>query len=81
MSTISDRSGNLILGSCVALVATVLSVSAYAHLRTVRDETRIRRPLAQRSSPDVISQRTEDAIKVETLGALFDSPNYDIRQA
>lgn len=81
MSSISDRSGNLFLGSCVVLVAAVLSVSAYAHLRTVREESRIRKPVVQRHSPDVISQRTEDAIKVDTLGSLFESPNYDIRQA
>ena len=77
----SDRPSNLIFGSSIAVAVAVLGLSAYHHLRTIRAETRITKPSPARSSPELISQRTEDAIKVETLCALYESPNWDIRQA
>lgn len=76
-----NYSGNIILGSCIALSAAALSVSALAHLRTVREETRVKKPSLQRATSNVISQETEDAIEVETLGELYECPNYDTRQA
>ena len=63
---------------CSGAITTLASIGAYNHLKEVRQAALVTK---KEKTPDIINQRTEDAIKIETLGDLFDSPNHDIRQA
>ena len=77
----STTTRTLLVGATLLFSTGLLLEQAVQFLSAMRRATRVTRDEAVESTPPLISRRTEDAIKTETLGTLYESPNHDIRQA